>query len=422
VQIDQTTLPGGLTVVTARLADFETAAIMVVVRAGSRDETPDNNGIAHFLEHMAFKGTATRSAFDIAVEIECLGAQINAFTSQEMTTYMIVGLKDAVADALAILGDVLLRSRYAPEDIALERNVITQEIARMGDDPSAVCNLGFLATAYPDHPIGRPVLGTAAFVAAAERADLLDFVTRHYNAHETVVVATGDVEHRGIVELAERHLGGLPGDRAAAARTAPFYAGGFYRHVRDDFKQVSVALGFPSVAVDTPGFYAHKLLSVAMGHGISSPLFQEVRHKRGLVYGVGAHSTHGSDFGLLGIWGGMTQENLRPFLEVICAEALRTTDAVQERDFIRARNVALAELATVKERPFQLGMYLAGQFFRHGRATGPEVDLEMVRAVTINDLRDAARKVFAGAPTLSLVGPIEETDHLATVRAALQGA
>ena len=183
-------------------------------------------------------------------------------------------------------------------------------------------------------------------------------------------------------------------------------------------RRPSGALGFPSVPVDAPGFYAHRLLSMALGQGISSPLFQELRQKRGLVYGAGAGSSHGTDFGTFAIQGGMTPENLRPFLEVACAEALRMTDEVKEQDFVRARNASLARLASVKEQPFQLGMYLAGQFFRHGRATGPEVDLELVRATTIGDLRDAARAVFSGAPTLSLVGPVDDADYLATVLAA----
>lgn len=419
MHIQQTTLPTGLAVVSAALPEFESAAILVVVRAGSRDEAPAQSGVAHFLEHMAFKGTASRTALDIAVEIECLGASINAFTSQELTAYHITGLRHAVPDALAILGDVLTRSRFDPADVALESNVIAQEIARKNDDPGALCGEGFIATAYPDQPMGRPVLGDPGFVAAATRDDLIGFVARHYATARMVVVATGGVEHQQVTDLAATHFDTLPVGLGSGERVPPAYRGGMHRTHRADFRQVNLALGFPSVAVDAPGYLAHKMLSLALGHGMSSPLFQEVRQKRGLVYGVGAGSSHGSDSGLLAIQAGMTPENLGPFLEVACAEAVRTTRAIAPRDFTRARNLLLSELASVKERPFQLGMYLAGQFFRHGTATGPDIDLAAVRAVAIGDLTRAATEIFAAPPTLSLVGPLDEADHLATVTAAL---
>ena len=159
MHIQQTRLPSGLTVVTANLPDYESAAFVVAVRAGSRDETAANSGVAHFLEHMAFKGTKTRSAYDIAVTVECLGAQINAFTNQEMTVYHITGLKDAAADALEILGDILTASRFAMEDVLIERGVIAQEIAQGQDDPHTLCIEGLLATAYQSQPMGRPVIG-----------------------------------------------------------------------------------------------------------------------------------------------------------------------------------------------------------------------------------------------------------------------
>ncbi len=246
---------------------------------------------------MAFKGTESRSALDIAVEIECLGASINAITSQEITAYHINGLKDSVAEAVAILGDVLTRSRYADEDVALERNVIGQEIARQGDDPNALCIVGFLGAAFPDQPMGRPVLGSPAFVANAARADLLSFVNSHYFTGSMVVAATGDFAHDWFAGLVEKHFSTIP-TGAAADRAVPVYAGGEHITRRTDFKQVNVALGFPSVAIDAPGYYAHKMLAAALGGGMASPLFQEVRQKRGLVYGVGAGSNHGSDFGV----------------------------------------------------------------------------------------------------------------------------
>jgi predicted Zn-dependent peptidase len=422
MHIEQTKLPSGLTVATASLPGFESAAVAVVVRAGSRDEAAANSGVAHFLEHMAFKGTKSRSALDIAVAVECMGAHVNAFTSQELTAYHINGLRENVPEAIAILGDVLTASLYADEDVALERSVIAQEIARNADDPHSLCVEGFLSTTYPDQPLGRPVLGDPHFVAAATRQDMLDFIARYYRTGNMMVVVSGDVVHADVVELVAQNFAAIPTGDAPSNRATPAYAGGYHRTVRNDFNQVSIALGFPSVPMDAPDFFAQKMLASALGGGMASPLFQEVRQKRGLVYGVGSGTSNGSDFGLMLIQAGTTPDKLAPFLDVACAEALRMTQAVGERDFVRARNALLAELATVKEKPFGLAMYLAGQHFRRGNVTGPEVDLEAVRGVKIEDLRVAATKMLAGSPTLSLVGPVDETDYLAQVQTALAHA
>jgi predicted Zn-dependent peptidase len=303
--------------------------------------------------------------------------------------------------------------------VALERGVIAQEIARKNDDPGALCSEGFVATAYPGHPLGRTVLGDPAFVAKATREDLLDFVGRNYTTGQMVVVASGDIDHGWLCEAAARHFAAVPARNGASERVAPVYVGGQFIHHRDDFKQVNLALGFPSVPVDVPGFLDHKLMALALGYGMSSPLFQEVRQKRGLVYGVGSGSNHGSDAGIVAIQAGMTPENLDAVLEVSCGEARKCALAIEDGDFVRARNAMLSELASVKERPFQLALYLAGQFFRHGTARGPRADVAALRTVRIDDLVAAARTVFAGAPTLSLVGPVPEADYLAIVRAAL---
>ena len=419
MRIEQTTLPSGLTVISGTLPDFESASLMVVVNAGARDEIEARNGVAHFLEHMAFKGTTTRSAFDIAVQIECLGADINAFTSREVTAYYIDGPRDVMAEALTILGDVLTASRFDPADIDLERGVIAQEIARRNDNPGALCGEGLYATAYPDHPMGRTILGNPDFVATAARDDLLAFIGQHYLTGRMVVVATGNIEHAWLVDAVVKSFATLPQGATGKERVKPVYAGGQHLYFRKDFSQVNMALAFPSVALDAPTQIAHQLLAGALGEGMSSPLFQEVREKRGLVYGVGAFSSHGDDSGLFGISAGMTPGNLTAVLETACIEARRCRDVIGDRDFMRARNMFLAQLASVKERPFPLARYLAGQFFRHGVARGPEGDIARIRAVAIDELRDAARDVFRGAPTLSLVGPMPEADYLATVTAAL---
>jgi predicted Zn-dependent peptidase len=419
MQIKETALSGGLTVITANLPGFESAAVAATVRAGSRDETVHNNGVAHLLEHMAFKGTQSRSALDIALEIEVLGASINAFTSQEQTTYYVSGLKHTVPDAVNILADVLTDSRFAASDLDVERGVISQEIARSLDDPNGLAMEGFNAAAYADQPLGRTVLGQPDFIGRATRDDLIAFVNDNYHARNMVLVATGAIDHDWFLELVGRRFAAIP-DLSVPSRALAHYVGGMHRTERSDFKQVNVYLGFPSVPLGDDAYAAHRMLALALGYGMSSPLFQEVREKRGLAYAVGATSVHGTDFGHLVTYGGMTPEKLERFLLVVCQELLRCTSSIGPSDLERARNVVLAHLATVRERPFNLAFYLSHQFFRFGHAIGPDIDIEAVRRVRLEDLPVAARQVLAGAPTISLVGPVPEADYLAIVRESLQ--
>jgi predicted Zn-dependent peptidase len=413
-------LAGGVTVVTAALPGFASAAVTVTVRAGSRDEGSRNSGVAHLLEHMAFKGTATRSSFDISAAIEMLGASINAFTGQEQTTYYVTGLRHTVPDAVEILGDVLTSSRFAPADLDTERGVIAQEIARSRDDPRGLAYEGFSRAAYPGQSIGRPVLGDAEFIASATRDDLLDFVETNYCARNTVVAAAGAVEHAAFVDLVNEWLAAIP-DNPPPPRSGASYVGGYHVETRADFKQINVVLGLPSVPLDHPDRMAHQMLGAALGGGMSSPLFQEVREKRGLVYAVGASSSHGSDLGQFLVTGGMTPPNLEEFLRVASAELARVGDHIEPRDVQRARNGMLAQYATVRERPFNLALYLAQQVLRSGQAVGPAPDIAAIEAVTLEDVLRVARALIAQPPTLSLVGPVPEVDHLVLVREALAG-
>ncbi len=422
MDIEQSTLPNGLRVVSARLPGFDSAAVGAFIDAGARNETAANNGIAHFLEHMAFKGTARRTALQIGAEIEVLGSNINAYTSHERTAYFVTGLKGTIGQSVAILGDVLTASTFAPDDIAVERGVILQEIRRSADNPTHLAYDGYGVTAYPDQAVGRPILGRAAFIEEATREHFTDFVAQHYVAENMVVVGTGDFAHADFVDMVAEHFAALPSRPRPAAPSPARYVGGAVRNTERDFEQVTILLGLQSVPETDPAVWAHKLFGRALGGGMSSPLFQEVREKRGLVYSVHAGSDHGRDTGDFVVSAGTTAKHVEELLDVACGEITKATVGVAEADLRRAKNTLLVRLATAKEKPFTLAQAIAGSLFDHGRVRPPEETMCLVEAVTLDDVRDAAAAVARTHPTVSLVGPVPDIDYQARVRAALSPA
>src|SRR6185437_4422572 len=227
-----TRLPNGLTVVTERMERVETVSIGAYVATGSRNETPAENGVSHFLEHMAFKGTESRSAAAIAEEIEAVGGHINAYTAREQTAYYVKLLKEDLALGADIIGDILTHSTFEPEELERERGVILQEIGQARDTPDDIVFDYFQETAYPAQPMGRPVLGREEIIRALPRTALMGYMRRHYTTADTVVAAAGNLDHDRVVELVARHFADLP--TVAAPEAAPGrYAGGEFREARD---------------------------------------------------------------------------------------------------------------------------------------------------------------------------------------------
>ena len=419
MDMQQTTLPNGLRVISVRLPGFDSAAVAAFVNAGSRNEAASNNGIAHFLEHMAFKGTRTRSALQIGAEIEVLGSNINAYTSQDQTAYYVTGLKGTIAQSVEILGDVLTASLYEPAEIDVERGVILQEIKRAQDNPSHVAYDGYGSVAYPDQPVGRPILGPSANIEAMRREDFTGFVAEHYFGRNMVVVGTGDFEHAAFAGLVERHFGALPAGEAPVQAAPAEYRGGYSRNAEKEFEQVTVLMGLRSVGETDPTVHAHKVLARALGGGMSSPLFQEVREKRGLVYTVHGYSDHQADHGDFVVFAGTTAKHVGELLNVACGEIAKATHRLGEADVTRAKNSLLVQLATAKEKPFTLARGIASSLFDRGIVIPPEEAMRSVEAVTMEEVTAAARALVASNPTVSLVGPVPEADYHAQVRAAL---
>jgi predicted Zn-dependent peptidase len=422
MDIQLTTLASGLRVLTARLPGFDSAAVAAFVDSGSRNETAEENGIAHFLEHMAFKGTARRDALTIAREIEILGSNINAYTSQDITAYFVTGLASNIEKSVAIIGDVLTASTFAEAEIAIEKGVILQEISRSYDNPNSMVYNSFGRTAYPDQAIGRPILGLPDFIKSVNREHFVSFVDRYYTAQNMVVVGTGDIAHADFVSMVEKYFSAIPSRPVAVAEAPARWVGGSNHVTSEKFEQVTALIGWKSVSEMDPRIASHRVLATAIGGGMSSPLFQEIREKRGLVYAVSGSHDSGHDYGELLLYAGTTPDKLDELVKVACGVFIDVSKWITEEDLTRAKNRDLVAFATIKEKPFSLARFLASNLFDYGRIREPDEEKRAVEAVTMQDLREAAEIVFRSTPAVALVGPVPDTDYLGLIGSELGSA
>lgn len=418
MSVERAELPGGLRIVTERMDSVETVSLGVWVDAGTRNEPAEINGVSHVLEHMAFKGTDRRSALDIAVEIEDVGGHLNAYTSRESTVYYATVLKENVDLALDIVSDILLHSTFDEDELARERAVILQEIGQANDTPDDIIFDWFQEAAYPNQPLGRPVLGTAEIVRTLPREALVNYMGAQYGGDRMVLAAAGNLDHGALVKMAERSFGGISPARSRACDEGR-YSGGDWRDVRD-LEQAHVVLGFGGIGFDDPDYYAHAVLSTALGGGMSSRLFQEVREKRGLVYSIYSFSSSYRDCGLFGIYAGTGPDELGELTGVVCDELRRVAqDPMQQAEIARARMQIKAGILMSLESTSSRAERLARHLQIYGRTIPVEEIAERIDAVTAEDVRRVAARMMATAPTLAALGPVAPLEDYESVRARL---
>jgi predicted Zn-dependent peptidase len=408
-----TRLSSGLTVVTETMDRVETVSFGAYVATGTRNETEAENGASHFLEHMAFKGTARRTAAEIAEAIENVGGNINAYTAREQTAYYVKLLKEDLALGADIIGDILTHSTFAPEELERERGVILQEIGQANDTPDDIIFDRFQETAYPGQPMGRPVLGTEAGIRSMARGQLTGYMHRHYAAGNVVVAAAGALQHETVVELARKHFADLPTDMPG--RFVPgAYAGGEFRESRE-LDQVHIVLGFPSVSFADPDYYPALLLSTLLGGGMSSRLFQEIREKRGLVYSIYSFAAPFIDGGVFGIYAGTGEQEAEELMPVTLAELRKVQKDVAQEELNRARAQVKAGLLMSLESTGSRCEQVARQMQVFGRVIPTEETVAKLNAVTLDDIRRTALRIFGGKPTLATLGPADRVPALPAI-------
>ncbi len=412
-----TTLANGLRVVTERMPGLASAAIGVWVTAGGRHERSEQNGIAHFLEHMAFKGTQRRSALQIAEEIEDVGGYINAYTSREMTAYYARVLEDDVALALDVISDIVLNPVFDPREIEVERHVILQEIGQALDTPDDIIFDWLQEAAFPDQPLGRTILGPSERVSSFGQGDLRRFVAEHYGPNQMILSAAGAVDHEQIVRLAEQYFGDLAPVVLPPLSPAA-WRGGERREVKE-LEQVHFALGFEGPAYRDPDLYTAQVYTTALGGGMSSRLFQKIREERGLCYSIYAQSGSYDDTGMITIYAGTSDEEIADLCGLTMDELKRAAEDMTEAEVARARAQMKAGLLMGLESPSSRAERMARYLAIWGRVPGIKEATARIDAVTTRDVRAYAERLVGAGSALALYGPVAAAPDLASLRERL---
>jgi len=395
----------GLTVVSHAMDQLESAALGVWVGAGSRSEQANEHGIAHLLEHMAFKGTGKRSATEIAEQIEAVGGEVNAATSVEATSYYARVLKDDVPLAADILSDILTHSVFDPVELSREQHVITQEIGAALDTPEDRVYDLFVERAFPDQPIGRTILGTEETVRSFDRAAIIDYLARHYHGPSMVVSAAGAIDHDRLVDLTAEGLGAVA-TNAAPKPVAADYRGGEVREQRD-LMEAQILLGFQGRRYSGEDYYAAQMLASVLGGGMSSRLFQEVREKRGLCYSIYAFHWAFVDSGVFGVHAATGETDVAELMPVILGELEKASADITEDELRKARAQTRAGLLMTLESPSARAGQLARQILIFGRPLPFTELIERVEAVSVDRVRRLASAIFTErAPTVAAIGPV----------------
>ena len=406
MSVQEHRLPNGFRIVTEHMPGLASASIGVWVAAGGRHETPAQNGIAHFLEHMAFKGTTTRSALQIAEAIEDVGGYINAYTSREVTAYYVRVLENDVALGLDVIADILRNPVLDPKEIEVERGVILQEIGQALDTPDDVIFDWLQEKAYPQQPLGRTILGPAESVAGFGRGDLQGFIQDHYSPGQMILSAAGAVDHDAIVRLAEQLFGDMQPKPPASILSANF-GGGEMRQVKE-LEQAHFALGFESPSYRADDIYIAQIYASALGGGMSSRLFQEVRENRGLCYTIFAQAGAYADTGMTTIYAGTSADQLTELAEITIDEMKRAAQDMNPAEVARARTQMKAGLLMGLESPSNRAERLARLVQIWDRIPPLSETVEKIDMVTTGDVRDFAERMAATAPAaLALYGPVE---------------
>ena len=415
--IRRTVLPGGLRVVTESMPGVRSVAFGIWVNVGSRDETPALAGASHFLEHLLFKGTKKRGALEIAAVMDAVGGEMNAFTTKEYTCYYARVLDVDTALAVDVISDMVTSSIISSADVDSERGVILEEIAMHDDAPDDVVHDAFAQTVFGDHPLGRPVLGTVGSITAMPRTGVHGYWKRRYKPADMVISAAGNLDHNKIVKMVRKAFEptGLLDDGllSAPARRRGVAVGPQLASVdlvRRPTEQANLVLGTVGLSRNDDRRYAMGVLNNALGGGMSSRLFQEVREKRGLAYSVYSYSSQYADTGLFGVYAGCLPAKAREVLK-ICREQLDevTTEGITAEELARGKGQLKGSMVLGLEDTGSRMSRLGKSELVHNEILTVDEVIRRIDAVTLEDTRAVASDVLADSTLgLAVIGPFDD--------------
>lgn len=396
-------LKNNLTVAVDEMNDIQTASIYFCVYTGSLSETKDMNGISHFLEHMAFKGTEKRTAFQIAEEVDQIGAYINAYTSKEMTCYYIKLIDKYLEKGFDIISDIVQNSIFDPKEIEIERGAIIEELLMYLDSPGDVNYNNFMMNAFGDTPIGRDIIGSIENIKRFDQNDLKNYENDHYHTGNMILAVSGNVKEQEVLSLSEKYFNKLKPKKTRNEYLEEKYLGGLSIKTKENLEQMQFLLGFNTVGMkNRRSTYIYDLLSIVLGHGMSSRLFQEIREKRGLVYSVYSDLYSLKNNGLFMINLSSNPEKAQDFVPILKDEIKKISNTITEKEVEKAKNQILSQVVMSEESSNARASRMVSCLYNFDRFITNKEIFDDINSITKDEIEKFSEELFSSKPTISV--------------------
>jgi predicted Zn-dependent peptidase len=403
-------LSNGIPVVMEALKNMRSVALGIWVKVGSRNEKPDKNGISHFLEHMFFKGTIKRTAKDIAVEIDSLGGELNAFTSKENTTFYVKILDEYIEKGIELLSDIFLHSTFPEEDIEKEKRIIKEEIKMVEDTPDDYIHDLFNQTIWGNTGIGQSVLGRRETVRSFTRDDLISHIKKYYGTKDVVISCAGNFEHESLVGILNKSLGSLRRGSEPEKGSPPRFESKV-EIFHKELSEAHICIGVEGIPQSSEERYSLFVLNTIFGAGVSSRLFQEIREKRGLAYSIYSFIASYFDTGIWGVYAGVSRKRVGEVVELILKEMDSLKDTLNETELQRAKNHLKGNIILGLESTSSRMTNIARQEIYYGRYYSPNEIMKEIDSITLDRVKDLAEKLIRKEScSLTVHGPVPERD------------
>ena len=404
------TLDNNISVLMETAREVHSVCIGIWVKVGSRDESPEKNGISHFLEHMFFKGTTNRSAEGIAMEIDSLGGELNAFTSSEYTVFYVKVLDEYMNKAVDLLSDIFMNSTLPAEDFEKEKNVVNDEINMVEDNPSDYVHELFNTNIWGEEGLGQSVLGKRETLNALTREDLLNHIARNYGAENIVIACSGNLRETELIGYLNDTFGRIKKSGAERILKVPEYSSS--RHIiNKDMSETHICLGLQGMPYNCEERYSLHLLNTVLGSGFSSRLFQNVREKRGLVYSIYSYHVSYFDAGLWSVYAGADRKNANEVIDITINEMRNLSKSITAEELQRAKAQLKGNLILALESTSNKMTNIAKQEIYYGKYFSPVEILKMVESIDLEDVKGLSQKLIENKPfALTTYGPVTEED------------
>ncbi|MFM8185821.1 MAG: M16 family metallopeptidase [Alphaproteobacteria bacterium] len=400
------TLKNGLKIGVDEMHDVETVSIGVFVHTGSRNETKEINGISHFLEHLAFKGTKKRSAKTIAEEFESIGGYINAYTSREKTVYYVKILKEYSEFAVEFLSDIIQNSVFKEEEIKKECDVILQELAMTNDTPDDIIFDYFQDVAFPNQALGAPIIGNKKNILKFQKKDFLSYIKNQYNYGNMAIVASGNITLNELKKLTEKYFDNLSSNKIEKVQKAKYFGGDFYKQKK--LEQIHCVLGYEGVSYFDDDYYKAQILALILGGGMSSRLFQEIRENLGLAYSIYAFNSNYEDAGTFAIYGASDISKAKEMMDGINLEVEKATKKITEKELQKVKTQFKASLKMAKESTSKRMQKIGSEILIFNKIFSDQEIIEKFEDISIKDIKNVAQKIFASKQTKVVMGELKK--------------